>query len=332
MSDASIPEQSRFIAVDPDSQDLRLATGPTPSPQPGEVLIRVEAAGINRADVLQRKGLYPPPEDASPILGLEVAGTVASLGAGVQDCREGDSICALTHGGGYAQYAVAPVGQCLPVPDGYDMVSAAALPEALLTIWHNLYQRAQLQPGERVLIHGGASGMGTMGVMMSRALGAEVYTTAGTDQKCSRLQALGATRAINYRTEDFEAVLAELGVANSIDVILDMIGGDYIQKNLNVAAPEGRIVNIAYMGGFKAEVNFAPLLLKRVTMTGSTLRAQSFEQKRVMVEEIIEHVYPHLRNGDIKPIVDSTFALADAGAGQQRMLAGEHMGKIILTV
>ncbi|MGB1140241.1 MAG: NAD(P)H-quinone oxidoreductase [Halioglobus sp.] len=333
MPDISIPEQSRFIAVDPDSQDLRLETGPTPSPGSGDVLIRVEAAGINRADVLQRKGLYPPPEDASPILGLEVAGTVVSAGSNTGNLWPvGEKVCALTHGGGYAEYALAPVGQCLPVPEGYDMVAAAALPEALLTIWHNLYQRARLQPGERVLIHGGASGMGTMGVMMGSALGAEVYTTAGTEEKCKRLQELGATRAINYRTEDFEAVLTELGAANSIDVILDMIGGDYVQKNLNVAAPEGRIVNIAYMGGFKAEVNFAPLLLKRVTMTGSTLRAQSFEQKRVMVQEIIEHVYPHLRNGTIRPIIDSTFALADAGAGHERMLAGEHMGKIILTV
>lgn len=332
MSDSEIPEQSRFIAVDAESQALSLQSGLTPIPTAGELLIQVAAAGVNRADVLQRKGLYPPPEDASPVLGLEVAGTVVGVGMGADHWQVGDRVCALTHGGGYAEYAVAPVGQCLPVPADFDMVQAAALPEALLTIWHNLYQRARLQPGEKVLIHGGASGMGTMGVMMSHALGAEVYTTAGTDEKCRRLQALGASRAINYRSEDFEVVLNDLGVANGIDVILDMIGGEYIQKNLNVAAPEGRIVNIAYMGGFKAQVNFAPMLLKRVTMTGSTLRAQSFEQKRVMVEEIIEHVYPHLENGAIAPVIDSTFALADAGAAHDRMMAGEHMGKIILTV
>lgn len=332
MPDTNIPEQSQFIAIDKDSQSMSLETGLTPIPGAGEILVKVAAAGVNRADVLQRKGLYPPPGDASPILGLEVAGTVVGVGVGEDSWQVGDSICALTHGGGYAEYAVAPVGQCLPVPTGYDMIQAAALPEALLTIWHNLYQRARLQPGEKVLIHGGASGIGTMGVMMSHALGAEVYTTAGTDEKCRRLRELGATRAINYKSEDFEAVLNDLGVANGIDVILDMIGGDYIQKNLNVAAPEGRIVNIAYMGGFKAQVNFAPMLLKRVTMSGSTLRAQSFEQKRVMVEEIMEHVYPHLEKGTIVPVIDSTFALANADAAHERMMGGEHMGKIILTV
>ena len=325
------PEKCLHIAIDPDNQDLALAAGPVPQPGSDEILIEVRAAGVNRADVLQRKGLYPPPEDASPVLGLEVAGTVAAVGESAGSWQVGDPVCALTHGGGYAEYAVAPVGQSIPVPADYDMTKAAALPEALLTIWHNLYQRAQLQPGEKVLIHGGASGMGTMGVMMASTLGAEVYTTAGTDEKCARLQAMGATRAINYKNEDFEAVLNELGVANQVNVILDMIGGDYIQKNLNVAAPEGRIVNIAYMGGFKAEVNFAPMLLKRITMTGSTLRAQSFEQKRIMVEEIMKHVYPHLQSGTIEPVIDSTFPLAEAAAAHDRMLAGEHMGKIILT-
>ena len=217
------------------------------------------------------------------------------------DWQVGDRVCALTHGGGYAEYAVAPVGQCMPIPTGFSKGEAAALPEALLTIWHNLFQRAGLQAGEKVLIHGGASGIGTMGVMMCATLGAEVYTTAGSDEKCRALEARGATRAINYKTEDFESVLTELGLNNRINVILDMIGGNYIQKNLNIAAPEGRIVNIAYMNGFKAEVNFAPLLIKRITMTGSTLRAQTFAQKAVMVEEIMEHIYPHLESGKIKP-------------------------------
>ena len=330
MTDNSLPALCQHITID-DETSLVLAEGPLPQPRADEILIKVEAAGINRADVLQRKGLYPPPEDASPILGLEVAGTVAAVGSDAGNWQLGDRVCALTHGGGYAEYAVAPVGQSIPVPDDYDMVSAAALPEALLTIWHNLYQRAKLKPGEKVLVHGGASGMGTMGVMMASTLGAEVYTTAGTDEKCERLQALGATRAINYKREDFEQVLTELGVANQVNVILDMIGGDYIQKNLNVTAPEGRIVNIAYMAGFKAEVNFAPLLLKRITMTGSTLRAQSFEQKRVMVEEIMATVYPHLASGAITPVIDSTYPLTEAGAAHDRMLAGEHMGKIILT-
>lgn len=333
MSDPNqIPRQCRHVAVEPEHHHLRIEHGPVPTPGPGEVLIKVHSAGINRADLLQRKGLYPPPEDASPILGLEVAGTVQALGSDSGNWQIGDRICALTHGGGYAEYAVAPVGQCLPIPTGFSKAEAAALPEALLTIWHNIFQRAKLQAGEKVLIHGGASGMGTMGVMMCHALGAEVYTTAGTEEKCRVLQSRGATRAINYKTEDFEAVLTELGVANSINVILDMIGGDYIQKNLNVAAPEGRIVNIAYMSGFKAEVNFAPMLMKRITMTGSTLRAQSFAQKTVMVEEILQHVYPHLESGAIKPIIDSIYPLEQAEEGQARMQSGQHMGKIILKI
>lgn len=331
MSD-TYPQECLHIAVEDDSGNLFLESGPVVGPGAGEVLIAVEAAGINRADLLQRRGLYPPPADASPILGLEVAGRVAAVGDDCGDWRVGDRVCALTHGGGYAQYAIAPVGQCLPVPDDFSAVEAAALPEALLTIWHNLYQRAALRAGDKVLIHGGASGMGTMGVMIASTLGADVYTTAGTRQKCEALEARGARRAINYREEDFEVVLGELGVAGAIDVILDMIGGDYIQKNMNVAAAEARIVNIAYMAGFKAEVNFAPLLLKRLTLTGSTLRAQTFEQKAVMVEEIRRAVYPHLDNGTIRPVIDSTFELADAEKAHERMASGEHMGKIILTL
>ena len=332
MTDADLPDRYRHIAVDPDTRAFSVEEAPLPSPAANEILIRVECAGINRADLLQRAGLYPPPEDASPILGLEVAGTVAAAGPGVQEWTPGQQVCALTHGGGYAEYAVAPVGQCFPVPEGHSMAEAAALPEALLTIWHNIFQRAALQRGETVLIHGGASGMGTMGVMMSAALGATVYTTAGTAQKCKALEALGATRAINYREEDFEAVLAELDVTGKVDVILDMIGGDYIQKNMNVAAPEGRIVNIAYMGGFKAEVNFAPLLMKRLTLTGSTLRAQSFAQKEVMRDEILQAVYPHIASGAIRPVVDSSFPLAEVHAAHTRMESGEHMGKIVLQV
>ena len=330
MTNTTQPPQCRFVSVDPDSRALSVENGPVPQPAAQEVLIRVESAGINRADLLQRKGLYPPPEDASPVLGLEVAGTVAAAGEQVSEWREGDSVCALTHGGGYAEYAVAPGGQCFPIPRNFSMAEAAALPEALLTIWHNLFQRARLKVGDNVLIHGGASGMGTMGVMISSALGAQVYTTAGTSEKCAALEKLGAVEAINYREEDFEAVLTERGVANQVNVILDMIGGDYIQKNFNIAAPEGRIVNIAFMGGFKAEVNFAPLLLKRLTLTGSTLRAQSFAQKAVMKTEIMEHVFPRLEDGTIRPVVDSTFPLAQVENAHARMESGEHMGKILL--
>jgi len=333
MSEAdAIPAECRYVAVDPEHHHLSIAVGPVPPVRADEVLIRVHSAGINRADLLQRKGLYPPPEDASPILGLEVAGTVVRTGDNAGAWQVGDRICALTHGGGYAEYAVAPATQCLPIPTGFSKGEAAALPEALLTIWHNLFQRAGLQPGEKVLIHGGASGMGSMGIMMCATLGAEVYTTAGSDEKCRALEARGATRAINYKTEDFEAVLAELGLNNGIDVILDMIGGDYIQKNLNLAAPEGRIVNIAYMKGFKAEVNFAPLLLKRVTMTASTLRAQTFAQKAVMVQEIMARVFPLLENGTIKPLIDSIYPLEQAEQAHAHMLSGQHMGKIILKI
>ena len=293
-----------YVAVDPDDRGLSIQEDLAPQPGPGEVLIQVAAAGLNRADLLQRQGLYPPPEDASPIMGLEVAGTVLALGEGVDGWTVGDPVCALTHGGGYADHAVAPVGQCLPIPAGLSMEEAAALPEALLTIWHNIFQRAAMQPGEKVLIHGGASGIGTLGIQMAAAMGGEVYTTAGSDGKCAALEALGATKALNYKTTDFEQALTEGGLKDQINVILDMVGGDFIQKNINVAAPEGRIVSIAFIRGFQAEINFAPLLIKRVTLTGSTLRAQSFAQKAVMTREIREHIYPHLENGSIKPVVD----------------------------
>jgi NADPH2:quinone reductase len=331
MSEAArVPDQCRHVAVHPKTHHLSIEHGPVPVPKDDEVLIKVHSAGINRADLLQRNGLYPPPPDASPVLGLEVSGTVQAVGATAGAWQVGDHVCALTHGGGYADYAVAPVGQCMPIPTGFSHGEAAALPEALLTIWHNVFQRAGLKPGEKILIHGGASGMGSMGVMMCDALGAEVYTTAGSDEKCRALEARGATRAINYKTEDFEQVLTALQLNNRIDVILDMIGGAYIQKNLNLAAPEGRIVNIAYMNGFKAEVNFAPLLLKRITMTASTLRAQSFAQKAVMVEELMAHIFPLLESGTIKPLIDSIYPLEQVEQAHGHMLGGQHMGKIIL--
>ena len=324
------PAQRRYIAVDPEDRSIRIEHGPTPSPRPGEVLIKVSAAGLNRADLLQRKGLYPPPEDASPIMGLEVAGVVIATGTGVDNWHVGDKVCALTHGGGYADYTVAPVSQCLPIPAGLGMAEAAALPEALLTVWHNLFQRCQLRTGERVLIHGGASGIGTLGIAICKAMGAEVYTTAGSEEKCRALEALGATRAINYQAEDFEQVLGDLGMKDRINVILDIAGGDFIQKNINVAAPEGRIVYIAFIRGARAEVNFGPLLMKRLVLTGSTLRAQSFAQKAVMVREILERVYPHLESGAVKPLVDRIFTLEEAEQAQDYMQSGQHMGKIIL--
>lgn len=323
--------ERHYVAINEEDRSLSIATDEIGAPGAGEVLIDVAAAGLNRADLLQRAGLYPPPEDASPIMGLEVAGTVIGVGEGLSEWREGDTICALTHGGGYATKAIAPVGQCFPVPEGLSMAEAAALPEALLTVWHNIFQRGAMQAGDKVLIHGGASGIGTLGVQMVSAMGGEVYTTAGTPEKCAALRELGATLAINYREQDFEQALAEAGVNNQMNVILDMVGGDYIQKNINVAAPEGRIVNIAFMNGFQAEVNFALLLMKRISLTGSTLRAQSFAQKTVMTAEIMQHIYPHLRSGAIKPVVDRVFELADVASAHDYMQSGAHMGKIILS-
>ena len=321
----------RYVDINLDDRSLSIATDRIADPGPGEILIKVAAAGLNRADLLQRAGLYPPPEDASPIMGLEVAGKVLAIGDGVDGWQTGDPICALTHGGGYADHAIAPQGQCLPVPPGISMQEAAALPEALLTVWHNIFQRANLQPGEKILIHGGASGIGTLGIQMANVMGGEVYTTAGSDEKCSALEALGAHKAFNYKTQDFEAACTEAGLRDQINVILDLAGGDFIQKNLNLAAPEGRIVYIAFIRGFQAEVNFAPLLLKRITLTGSTLRAQSFAQKKVMCDELRQHIYPHLENGSIKPVVDRVFELADVAKAHEYMQSGAHMGKIILS-
>jgi len=324
------PFPRRYVHIAEDDRSLHLRNDEAPRPGAGELLIEVAAAGINRADLLQRKGLYPPPPDASPILGLEVAGTVAACGSDCGPWQVGDPVCALTHGGGYASYAIAPAGQALRIPASYTMSEAAGLPEAALTVWHNLFQRARLTAGERVLIHGGSSGIGTLGVAICHALGLETYSTAGTEEKCRRVEALGATRCFNYREEDFAEGLETLGLADRIDVILDMVGGDFIPRNLKVAAPEGRIVNIAYLRGFTSEVNFLPLLLKRLTLTGSTLRAQSAQQKAQMVREINEHLWSHLDSGAVKPVIDREFPLDQAEAALDLMEAGTHLGKIVL--
>lgn len=326
----TMPSQRRYVAIDPETRELSIERGPIPEPRPDEVLIRVQTAGLNRADLLQRKGVYPPPEDASPIMGLEVAGEVIATGTEVDNWHPGDRVCALTHGGGYADYTVAPASQCLPIPASMGVSEAAALPEALLTVWHNLFQRCHLQAGEKVLIHGGASGIGTLAIAICKALGAEVYTTAGTDEKCRALEARGAGRAVNYKTEDFEEVITGLGLKDKIDVILDIAGGDFVQKNINIAAPEGRIVYIAFARGARAEVNFGPLLMKRLLITGSTLRAQSFAQKGVMVREIVQQVYPHLESGAIKPVIDRIYPLEEVEQAQDYMQSGQHMGKILL--
>lgn len=322
--------QRRYIHIDDTTRALSLREDLAPAPGPEEVLIQVNAAGLNRADLLQRKGMYPPPPDASPIMGLEVSGHVIACGDSVTRWREGDEVCALTHGGGYASHAIAPQGQCLSTPKSCSLTEAAALPEALLTVWHNVFQRAALKHGERILMHGGASGIGTLGVAMCRVLGAEVYSTAGSAEKCVGVEALGATRCFNYREQNFVEELDALGLKGQINVVFDMVGGDFIQGNMDVAAPDGRIVNIAYLRGFSAEVNFLPMLMKRLTMSGSTLRMQTTAQKNQMVAEIEARLAEHLDSGAVKPVIDRVFALEDAAGAQDYMESGAHMGKILL--
>ncbi len=314
------------------ADEMVLARGKRPQPAADEVLIEVAAVGVNRPDVLQRKGLYPPPEDASPVLGLEVSGRVVACGGSVSRWQPGDEVCTLVNGGGYAEYALAPAGQCLPVPEGVSLEEAASLPEALFTVWHNLWQRAQLQPGETLLIHGGASGIGTAAVQMAKALDHTVIVTAGTREKCDVCRALGADRAICYRDEDFVAEVKAFTEGRGVDVILDMVGGDYIQRNFKAAAPEGRIVNIAYLKGSKAEVDFMPLMLKRLTLTGSTLRAQSATVKAAIAKELEQRIWPLVALGRIQPQVNHRFALADVAKAHELMESNRLIGKIILVL
>ncbi len=309
---------------------LTLSEGPVPEPGPREVLIAVAASGVNRPDVLQRKGLYPPPENASAVLGLEVSGTVAAVGPQVKRWQLGDKVCALVNGGGYAEYALAPADQCLPVPDGMDLEDSAALPEALFTVWHNVWQRARIQPGETLLIHGGASGIGTTAIQLAKALDHRVIVTAGSPEKCEACLALGADRAINYRHEDFVTEVKTFTEGLGADVILDMVGGDYVQRNFKAAAKEGRIVNIAYLNGSQVEVNLMPLMLKRLTLTGSTLRAQSAEVKAGIARELEQRVWPLIALGRLKPLVNHRFALAEAVDAHTLMESNTLIGKILL--
>jgi NADPH2:quinone reductase len=310
---------------------LKPATLDVPEPGPGEVLIRVAAAGVNRPDVVQRQGLYPPPKGASPLPGLEVAGTVAALGEGVSAPALGDAVTALLSGGGYAEYATAPAIQCLAVPDGLSLEEAAALPETFFTVWSNVFDRAGLSPGETFLVHGGTSGIGTAAIQMAAAFGAKVFATAGSAEKCGQCTALGATRAINYRDEDFvEIIKAE--AAPGADVILDMVGGDYVARNLRAAAPDGRIVSIAFLKGSKVEIDLMPVMLKRLTLTGSTLRAREPAFKGAIADKLRTHVWPLIEAGRIRPVIDTVFALADAAKAHALMESSAHMGKIVLRV
>ena len=310
---------------------LRAATRPVPQPSNGEVLLRVEAAGVNRPDVMQRLGKYPPPPGASDIPGLEIAGTVVAVGSGGR-WRSGDRVCALVAGGGYAEYCVAPAVQCLPFPEGVNAVSAAAVPETFFTVWTNLFQRGKLHNGERVLIHGGTSGIGTTAIQLAHAFGAVVYATAGSQNKADACVGLGAARAINYRNEDFVEVIRRDTSGAGVDVILDIVGGDYFPRNLECLALEGRLVQIGVIAGAQSTVDLRRILQRRLTITGSTLRARSVDEKGSLAGDVETHVWPLIAAGRVRPIIDRTFALADAADAHRRMESSEHIGKIVLTV
>ena len=311
---------------------LRLTERERPAPGPGEVLIAVAAAGVNRPDVMQRRGLYPPPPGASDLPGLEVAGEVLALGEGVTAWRPGDTVCALTNGGGYAQFVTAPASQCLPVPEGWSMEQAAGLPETCFTVWTNVFDRARLRAGERLLVHGGSSGIGVTAIQMAAALGAEVYATAGSMEKCAACEDLGARRAVNYREDDFVDVLKGASDGRGMDVILDMVGGDYVNRNIALAAVEGRIVNIAFQQGFEVTVNFVPVLMKRLSLLASTLRPQSAEAKAAIAAALRERVWPLLEQGRMRPVVAASYPLAEAAEAHRLMESSRHIGKIILQV
>ena len=303
-----------------------------PRPAAGEVLIRVAAAGVNRPDVLQRRGVYPPPPGASPLPGLEVAGTVVAKADDVRSPNVGDTVCALVAGGGYAAYCTAPAGQCLPIPDGMDLTTAAALPETFFTVWANLFDRARLQPGETLLVHGGTSGIGTTAIQLAKAFGIRVATTAGSDRKCDACRDLGADLAVNYRTGDFVAAVLELTDGAGADVILDMVGGDYVPRNLKALAEDGRHVSIAFLAGHKVTVDLSLVMRRRQTLTGSTLRPRPVAEKAAIADTLRRKVWPLLADGRIRPVLDQTFPLGDAAAAHARMESSEHIGKILLTV
>jgi len=324
----------RAIAVENPGQGyvLKVAEIEKPTPQGGEVLIKVAAAGINRADLVQAMGGYPPPPGAPLTLGLEVAGEIVALGSGVGAFSLGDKVCALLGGGGYAEFAAVSELCVLPLPRGVDVIKAAALPEVHFTVWTNLIDTARLKAGESILIHGGSSGIGTAAIQLCAARGHQVFATAGSAEKCAAIQKLGATRAINYREEDFVDVVKKETGGKGVDVILDMVGGDYIQRNMSAAALWGRIVNIAYQSGMQATVNFVPLLMKRLSLLATTLRARSNEEKGAIRNAVRREVWPLLEAGRIKPVVDRTFPLAEAQAAHARMAKSEHIGKILLTL
>jgi NADPH2:quinone reductase len=305
---------------------------PVPTPGSGQILVKVAAAGVNRPDVQQRLGAYPPPKGHSALPGLEVAGEVVSAGPGTSRWRAGDKVCALVNGGGYAQYCVAEETAALPVPAGLGMIEAAALPETYFTVWNNVFERGALKPGEWLMVHGGTSGIGTTAIQLAKSFGARVIATAGSDEKCDACRALGADRAINYRTEDFVAVAKEATGGRGVDVTLDMVGGDYTERNIIAAAEDGRIVQIATLQGATVEINIARLMMKRITLTGSTLRPRTREVKAGFARALEERVWPLIASGRVKVVMDQIFPLIHAADAHRRMEASAHIGKIVLTV
>ena len=309
---------------------LRPARRPVPEPGLGEVLIEVAAAGVNRPDTMQRQGLYPPPPGASDIPGLEVSGRVVANGPGAHRYEVGATVCALTHGGGYAEYCVAPETQTLPVPAGLSVVDAAGLPETCFTVWTNAFERARLRAGERLLVHGGSSGIGTTAIQIASALGARVFATAGSPEKCAACERLGAERAIDYLSEDFVSVVKELTGGEGVDVVLDMVGGSYVQRNLAALRPEGRLAQIAFLESSKCQLDLNSLMRKRLTIVGSTLRPQSVESKARIAASLEEQVWPLVESGLVRPVIDTRLPLDQAAAAHARMEAGQHIGKILL--
>jgi len=330
---AALPALMTAVEIsEPGGPQVLLATQTTiPKPAAGEVLIEVAAAGVNGPDLMQRKGLYPPPPGASEIPGLEVAGTIAELGDQIHGLKVGQQVCALVTGGGYAEYCAAAEPLCLPVPKGFDMIQAAALPETFFTVWNNVFERGQLTDGESLLVHGGSSGIGTTAIQLARAMGANVFITAGSDEKCQFCETLGAT-SINYNMEDFVERVKQETNGVGVNLILDMVGGDYLQRNLSCLAEDGRLVQIAFQRGPKTNINLLPIMLKRLTVTGSTLRPRSIEEKAELADRLKQKVWPLLENGAVKPIVYKTFTLKDAAKAHEIMESSTQIGKIVLTV
>lgn len=333
MSDVLQSEMTAVAIREPGGPDVLIAQlVALPEPKADELLIKVSAAGVNRPDVVQRMGLYPVPPGASPLPGLEVSGTVVAIGSDIEPEWLDRKVCALTNGGGYAEFCVAPVGQCLPVPDNLTMEEAAALPETLFTVWGNLFNRGFAREGETVLVHGGTSGIGTMSIQLGKLFGLNVIVTCGTDQKCTAAKHIGADHAINYKSQDFVEEIQKITDGEGVEIVLDMVAGEYVSRNLKCLKMDGRHVTIAVQGGMTAELNMAQIMMRRLMLTGSTLRPQSSERKAVLADEIYKNVWPDVEAGKLKPVMDESFPLADAAKAHAHMEAGNHIGKIVLTM